>query len=157
MIAIAFAACNNNTETDEEAGSEEVQEVAGRYGDTTWVAMAEWEGSTLIDSLQGKDSMYVKVAGEISSVCQAKGCWMKIDQGGTPVTIKFKDYSYFVPMNSAGYEASVLGMAYRQEVSVAELQEFAKDAEKSEEEIAAITEPEMRYRIMAEGVVIHEK
>ena len=147
-IAVLFLmSCGSNNETEETA-------VEGRYGDTTWVADNAISAATMVDSLAGKDSIYTTVKGEIKAACQAKGCWMSMDAAGQEMIVKFKDYGFFVPMNSAGYQATMQGWAYIDTLSVAEQQEYAKDAEKSEEEIAAISEPLVKLSFTADGVII---
>lgn len=147
-IALAFLmSCGQNNATEEAV-------VEGRYGDTTWVAENAISAATLVDSLTGKDSIFATVSGDIKAACQTKGCWMSMDAAGQDMIVKFKDYGFFVPMNSAGYKATMQGWAYIDTLSVAQQQEYAKDAEKSEEEIAAITEPQVKLSFTANGVII---
>jgi len=105
------------------------------------------------------DSMEITFKGKVNSVCQAKGCWMKLDLGKpeTESFVRFKDYKFFVPMDSKDAEAIIKGKAYKEETSVEELKHYAKDAGKSEEEIAAITEPKVEYTFLADGVLMKKK
>ena len=128
--------------------------ITGDYGQTTWSSTDTLSTEQLVASLQGKDSVFAIVKGEIGSVCQAKGCWMAMDANGQELFVKFKDYGFFVPMNSAGYEATMQGWAYADTVSVKDQIEYAKDAEASAEDIAAITEPKVKLTFMAEGVAV---
>jgi hypothetical protein len=129
-------------------------DIAGDYGNTTWESTESLSTEQLVSSLIGKDSVFATVNGTIGSVCQAKGCWMAMNAGEQEIFVKFKDYGFFVPMNSATHEATMQGWAYADTVSVKDQIEYAKDAEATEEEIAAITEPEVKLTFMAEGVVI---
>jgi hypothetical protein len=105
--------------------------------------------------LKGQDSVRIKVKGNINSCCQAKGCWMKMPiTADNEMTVKFKDYGFFVPKNAAGKPAVIEGWAYKELVSVEELKHFAEDAGSSKEEIAKITKPEERVTFMADGVLI---
>lgn len=115
--------------------------------------MAKYEAMAVGDSIQ------VTFKGEVNSVCQAKGCWMKLDLGKpeTESFVRFKDYGFFVPMDSKGAEAIIKGVAKKEETSVEELQHYAKDAGKSEEEIAKITEPKVEYTFLADGVLLKKK
>ena len=70
------------------------------------------------------------------------------------MTVKFKDYGFFVPKNASGKAAVIDGWAYKELVSVDELKHFAEDAGQSQEEIAKITKPEERVTFMADGVLI---
>jgi Domain of unknown function (DUF4920) len=109
----------------------------------------------LLAQLKKTDSVRVKVKGSINSCCQAKGCWMKMPlTASQEMTVKFKDYGFFVPKNAAGKPAVIDGWAYKELVSVDELKHFAEDAGQSKEEIAKITKPEERVTFMADGVLI---
>lgn len=105
------------------------------------------------------DSMEIAFKGKVNSVCQAKGCWMKLDLGKpeTESFVRFKDYKFFVPMDSKDAEAIIKGKAYKEETSVEELKHYAKDEGKSVEEIAAITEPRVEYTFLADGVLMKKK
>ncbi|MCB0665616.1 MAG: DUF4920 domain-containing protein [Saprospiraceae bacterium] len=112
--------------------------------------------ANLLAALEGQDSVQAKVEGQINNVCQVKGCWMNISDESVqdPVFVQFKDYAFFVPKDAAGKNVIIEGIAYREMTSVEDLQHFAKDAGKSEEEIAKITEPVEEIRFMAKGVLI---
>lgn len=107
----------------------------------------------LYESMDKGDTLAVQYKAEINSVCQMKGCWVRLKLDADEESfIKFKDYAFFLPKDAAGREAVVQGKAYLKEVSVENLKHFAEDAGKSEEEIAKITTPELTYAFMAEGV-----
>ncbi len=104
-----------------------------------------------------QDSIRIKLQGVVKSACQAKGCWMTLPlDGEDELMVKFKDYAFFVPKNSAGKNAVIDGWAYRELVSVDELRHYAEDEGLAEEEINKITEPEERLTFMADGVIIEE-
>jgi hypothetical protein len=105
------------------------------------------------------DSIEIAFKGNIQSVCKKKGCWMKMDLGKPEAEtfVRFKDYGFFVPMDSEGSEAIIKGYAKKEETSVEELKHYAKDGGKSEEEIAQITEPKVEYTFMADGVLLKKK
>lgn len=157
LIAILalLAACGGNAEDSEETST---QTVEGRYGDSTWSVENPITTVSLLDSLKQNDSVFATVSGKISEACQAKGCWMSMDAAGQEIFVKFKDYGFFVPKNSAGYSATMRGWAYADTVSVADQIEKVKDSDKSDKEkdeaIAAITEPKVSLTFMADGVII---
>jgi hypothetical protein len=96
----------------------------------------------LVQKMSNKESIQVKVTGTVMECCQMKGCWMTIDKGdGTTMRVKFKDYGFFVPKNSAGKTAVMEGKATMETTPVDELRHYAEDAGKSTEEIEAIKEP----------------
>ncbi len=106
-------------------------------------------------ALGTRDSAQVKLAGKASAVCQAKGCWMTLPTAdGQQMRVRFKDYAFFVPKDLSGHDVVVSGWAHRSTVTKADLQHYAKDAGKSEKEIAAITQDEQQLTFMADGVLI---
>lgn len=54
----------------------------------------------------------VVVEGTVTNACERKGCWMQIagTDGSHPVRITFKDYAFFVPLDSKGMKARVEGV-----------------------------------------------
>lgn len=122
------------------------------FGEEGALSVAE-----LPDELGDKDSMKVKLKGEVTAACPKKGCWMKVADGESDtVMVRFRDYSFFVPKSSAGSDAVVEGKAFYDTVSVKELKHYAKDAGKSEKEIAAIEEPRVRLAFTADRVLLQE-
>lgn len=103
------------------------------------------------------DTLQVKFKAEVDKVCKKKGCWMtlKLDDSLRSF-VRFKDYGFFVPLNSENRETIVEGKAFVTETSVEELRHYAQDAGKSEKEIAAIKAPEKEYAFMATGVLMEE-
>jgi len=109
------------------------------------------------NTLKEGDTINLKFASSINEVCTKKGCWMKLDLGNNKESmVRFKDYGFFVPLDAASKEVIVNGKAFVKKVPVNELQHYAKDAGKTEEEIAAITEPEFTYAFEANGVLLKE-
>jgi hypothetical protein len=135
-------------------GCQEANTINGSYGNTEWDQSSYISGIELIKALDGKDSLFTTVKGNISAACQAKGCWMNMDVDGNEMLVKFKDYGFFVPKNSANHEAIISGWAYSDSLSVLEQIEIAKDANATAEEIAQINSPKLELQFMANGVVI---
>ena len=97
----------------------------------------------------------VKVEGEVESVCQAAGCWMKIKLAdGKTMRVTFKDYGFFVPKDISGKKVIFEGTPSIKTTSVAELKHYAEDAGKSKEEIAKINEPKTELSFVANGVLV---
>ena len=108
-------------------------------------------------NLKVGDTAFVKFTASVNEVCQAKGCWMRLDLGDDEAMVRFKDYGFFMPKNIADKEVIVNGKAYISEMSVEEQRHYAEDAGKSEEEIAAITEIETTLSFEADGVLVSER
>ena len=118
-------------------------------------ALSAADMMTQYKGLKVGDSISVKFASNINDVCTKKGCWMKLELGNESETmVRFKDYGFFVPLDSKGKEVVVEGKAFVKEVSVADLKHYAEDAGKSKEEIDAITQPKMEFAFEATGVLL---
>ena len=108
-----------------------------------------------LDSKTSSEKFTGKISGKVVEVCQEKGCWMKIEKAdGEKLMVKFKDYAYFMPKNIEGKEVVLEGETIVKEVSVKQLQHYAKDAGKSEEEIKKITSPRKETQFIAKGVLV---
>lgn len=159
-----FSACKSNTNegdaatenaTDSTAVETEIEVSENHYfGDSITEDNAVNIGQ-LLALMEGKDSVNLKISGIATSSCQKKGCWMKMDMGnGQEMRVSFKDYGFFVPKNLNGEEAIIEGVAFVDTIDVPFLKHLAEDAGKTEEEIAAITEPEISVNFTANGVII---
>lgn len=101
-------------------------------------------------SLEGKP---IKLEARVVTACRKKGCWMTIQpkdmsedaaaekkegDAEDDIRVTFKDYGFFVPRHADGALAVMEGQFEREVVSEAHRKHLARDAKKSEEEIAAI-------------------
>lgn len=113
---------------------------------------------TLMQELEDPDKalpVQQKVKGEVTAVCQKKGCWMKMERpSGKAMRITFKDYGFFVPKDLSGRQVVMKGKAYQDTVSAKVRRHFARDEGKSEEEVKQISEPTTRIAFKATGVKI---
>jgi len=123
---------------------EVIDTVGGLNGQALRTALSLFEGRT-----------QVRFEGEITATCPKKGCWMNVASGRDTVFVRFQDYGFFVPTEGVeGKRTIVEGEAFYDTLSVADLRHYAQDAGATEEEIAAITEPELELAFMATGVMI---
>ena len=167
LVVGTFTACNCAGEEKQESSVETVHDghhanavrptsSTGNFGEeiTADNAVAATELPAL---LEGKETVTVKLAGDVESVCQMTGCWMDIDIGNDEtVHVTFKDDGFLMPMDAAGKRAVIEGVATYEEISVDMLKHLAEDEGKSQEEIDAITEPRMEYTLVAKGVILEE-
>ena len=100
------------------------------------------------------DTLDVKFKAVVNSVCQSKGCWMRVALGQDQAMVKFKDYGFFMPKDLAGQEVIMQGKAFVAEVSVDEQRHYAEDAGKTPEEVLAITEPKKTLSFESSGVLV---
>jgi hypothetical protein len=93
------------------------------------------------------------VRAKVKAVCQAKGCWVSIEnKGGADVRVSFKDYAFFVPKDCTGKTVIIKGKASIETTTVEELKHFAEDDGKSKEEIEKITQPKQELVFEASGL-----
>ena len=148
LLALVMGACSS-PKTQEEAAVQSFGAAITEEGSVALTALPEQLATT--------DSLSVKVEGTIQEVCQMKGCWMKMDMGNNQsITVKFKDYAFFVPKDAAGKVAVIEGVVRKEVTSVEQLKHLAEDAGKSQEEIDAITEPKEGYTFEAAGVLLKD-
>lgn len=107
------------------------------------------------NTLKKGDTIEVQFQSNIKAVCKKKGCWMKMELvGDNELFVKFRDYSFFVPLNADNSEAIISGKAFVDIESVESLRHYAKDGGKPAAEIAKITKPEVTFSFLADGVYI---
>lgn len=165
ILLVFVAACNTNSKNTEEVAQEEATEQstanelevveASLYG-AEINADAAITLDEMMAQLETQDSLFVTVQGEINATCKMKGCWMNISMpDGDEMRVTFKDYGFFVPKEGMeGKQATFEGWVKKSIVTEEDRKHFAKDAGKSEEEIAAITGDEEQLAFVADGVVI---
>lgn len=149
---------SNTTESTEQGPSTQVAPAAA--GQTFGAAITP-DGALPISALNvalgTRDSAQVKLVGKAMAVCQAKGCWMTLPTAdGKEMRVRFRDYAFFVPKDISGRTVVVSGWAHRSTVAKADLQHYAKDAGKSDQEVAAITQDEQQLTFMADGVLLQD-
>ncbi len=116
------------------------------------------EATSINEMLKGQDSLHTKIIGTVASVCQKKGCWLKMDAGdGQEMMVRFYDYGFFLPKDCEGKKIVLEGTATMTKTSIEELQHYAQDAGKSDEEIKAITAPETQIAFEATGVLLYNE
>ena len=96
----------------------------------------------------------IKVKGKVVEVCQAEGCWLRMQTTGGTIMIRMKDHAFFVPVDMNGKTIIADGTASQKETSVATLRHYAEDAGKSASEIAAIKEPKKEIELQAKGILV---
>ncbi len=128
---------------------------SSQHGETFELKSDMNETSKIFQDLEVAESLDVQMKGTITEVCQAKGCWMKVNLADEKeVFVKFKDYGFFVPTDSAGKEVVMNGLAFVEEMSVEDQKHYAMDKGANKEEVAKITQPKRTLRFEADGVRI---
>jgi len=105
----------------------------------------------------GGDKYEGKVKGKVVEVCQAMGCWAKLQkEDGSIIMIKVKDHEFAMPKDIVGKTVIAEGEAKMKQTSVAQLKHYAEDAGKSKEEIEKIKEPKTEVLMTIKGVKVVE-
>ncbi len=93
----------------------------------------------------------VLIEAEIQQVCQKKGCFFIARDGATVARVRFQDYGFFIPTDSAGKTVTLAGTVSRVQLSPEQAAHFAEDLGEGATEMAA---PDFEYQIMATAVRI---
>lgn len=161
VLAVAVTACSQKESSEKNADVTEKEAVEvekeGEFLGESFDVKEEIPLINLVSEMNNSDSLIAVVEGKVTEVCQAKGCWMKVElPNGESMRVTFKDYGFFMPKDLAGKSIKMSGVAKKEETDVETLKHFAEDGGKSEEEIAQITEPKMDYKFIASGVKMME-
>ncbi|RIJ42112.1 DUF4920 domain-containing protein [Pontibacter oryzae] len=158
MASILYSCQQNTASTESAAAETSAEALATTYGADFAPGEDIIAADQLLKALAGKDSVETTVQAVINESCQAKGCWMDVKLGNSEtMKVTFKDYGFFLPVEDlTGREVIFRGTAKREMISVEDQRHFAKDAGKSEEEIALITEPREEFRFVADGVKLKQ-
>jgi len=158
LLAMSFGACKdagNQSDNQQNQQAEATQDYVSFGAEITADDAVDAEAMmALYADLKQGDTIAAKFQAPVNSVCKMKGCWMRLAVGEQEAFVKFKDYGFFVPKYLSEVEVIVSGKAYVSQTSVEDLKHFAQDAGKTQEEIDAITEPELSLDFMADGVLV---
>jgi hypothetical protein len=154
-LLISFTACKEAKKSNKVFQKENITYLSYGKKITAENAASKEAMAKKFKDLKKGDTIEMKFVSNINEVCKMKGCWMKLDLGNEKETmVRFTDYGFFVPLNSDKRDVIVEGRAFVSEISVEELRHYAKDASKSEEEIAQIIEPKTTLGFEADGVLM---
>ncbi len=153
IFALVLTACKTEKKADIKSTENDYQFIGNQI--SVGEALTAEKMLEKFNTLKVGDTINAKFASTIKEVCTKKGCWMKLPLNGeTETMVKFKDYGFFMPLDSQGKEVIVDGIAFVKETPVDELRHYAEDAGKSKEEIAKITEPKVEFAFEANGVLL---
>ena len=108
-----------------------------------------------IGSIEEAEGEFIKIRGQVTEVCQAKGCWMILVDGDTYARITFEDYGFFVPTETSMQRTVIFGQLSQRTLSGQQAEHFAQDAG-SQSKIKL--EGEIReYSILARGVQLENR
>ena len=124
-VALVFFVGCKQAEKENKLEISKVQElVFASFGDkiSNEKVLTSKEMLIKFEDMIAGDTINIKFASEIKEVCAAKGCWMKLPLAEEKeAMVRFKDYGFFMPLDSKGKEVVLEGKAFVQTTSVAEL------------------------------------
>jgi len=106
------------------------------------------EAISQLDELAGQS---VVIEAEIQQVCQKKGCFFIARDGEATARVRFQDYGFFIPTDSAGKTVRLAGTLERVELTPEQAAHFAEDLGRESE---AGQMADFEYQIMATAVRI---
>lgn len=101
---------------------------SGTYGQVTKTPFTNVKLSALLKNPTKYRAKLVRVQGVVKDVCRKKGCWLLLGDGKRVMRIRFKGYSFFVPVNSKGYRVSVYGFAKKTTISEKMAKHYAEES-----------------------------
>lgn len=151
FAVLLFTAVNVNAQDDDK---EKVQAAKG----VVYGVVSEEKSPVSADEVKNKlveDKFEGQIKGKVIEVCQAEGCWIRIERAnGIPMMVRAKNHAFLMPENIVGKTVLIEGDAKVKEVSVSQLRHYAEDAGKSEKEISEIKEPVKDVEFSAKGVKV---
>jgi hypothetical protein len=70
----------------------------------------------------------IGTSGSVRAACEKRGCWMEIrdpdDRASAGLTVRFKNYGFFVPLNSRGADVRIQGVVSIQKLSAGQVKEM---------------------------------
>ena len=144
LFVICCIACSQNSKQEERTAFGKTIDTSGTKFVNEWFA-----------TLNGKDSDVCRIKGKIKDVCQAEGCWMNLElPEGKSLLVRMRDHEFTVPKYLSGFNAYISGTAHLDTTSVELLQDYAKDAGQTQDQIDSITEPKIDWVVEADGVML---
>lgn len=113
-----------------------------------------------IDSILANPEAYadksVTVVGDIGAVCPNKGCWMQVTspKGKNSVRMSFKDYAFFVPLDSKGMHVKAEGEVKVQVLSKEDVEHYVGEGAKMDVRPDGTA---FEVSFVAAGVELHRK
>ncbi len=108
-----------------------------------------------ISELDSTDDSMVKIQGQITEVCQAKGCWMILVDGDTYARVTFEDYGFFVPIETSMQRSVVYGVLTESVLTGEQAEHYAQDA--GSKSTLAMTGEVKEYSIVARAVQLENQ
>lgn len=85
--------------------------------------------ATVLENPEAYTKTSVVVEGVVTTACERKGCWMQLATaaGEEGVRVTFKDYAFFVPLDSKGMKARIEGIAEVKKLSKSDADHLSEE------------------------------
>lgn len=117
------------------------------------------EALSLKQAIASLDSLaegeMVKIRGQVTEVCQAKGCWMILVDGDSYARVTFEDYGFFVPIETSMQRSVVYGLLSEHTLSGEQAEHYAQDA--GAQSTLQIEGEVKEYSLVARAVQLEKK
>src|SRR5690606_15073477 len=101
--------------------------------------------SQAIDAFDAHADRAQRFSGRITEVCQAKGCWMMLEDGGKVARVMFGQHDFHIPKDTTG-TAVVHGVLTRRQLTPEQVEHFGTDS------ASGVAVEPVEYRITADGI-----
>jgi hypothetical protein len=88
-----------------------------------------------------------RFSGRITEVCQAKGCWMMLEDDGKAARVMFGDHAFHIPKDTTG-RAVVHGVLSRRQLTPEQVEHLSGDS------ASGVAVEPVEYRIVADGIEV---
>ena len=99
-----------------------------QFGDDLEDGIEEIDFTDLSSRAAELDGQEFVTRGTLRAACTKRGCWMEVrptnDRNGAGLTTRFKNYGFFVPLNSRGAEVKFQFKVNATELSAAQVKEY---------------------------------
>ena len=160
-----MASCSEAPKADSEEGMEVPTEVVAEETEVLvypYFAGAEFDKnaaiteSEVVEMINGFDGTPTELVftTQITETCKKKGCWMNVAAGDENIRVSFKDYDFFVPLDSEGHQTILSGTLFYDTLTVEQLRHYAMDANATQDSLDKILDPIITLSYEATGVYV---
>jgi hypothetical protein len=110
--------------------------------------------SEAVEQIDDVTDKTVVLEGTLKQVCQSRGCWMVVEDAGKSVRVRFVDYGFFVPWESAGKKVRMQGTIKRDTVSEETARHWAEVSDDPDVKPEDIHGDQEVFMMMATAVAI---
>jgi len=104
----------------------------------------------IVSTAEKHHGEFVRITTNVSKVCQRKGCFFIAVEGDVWARIVFEDYSFFLPTDSSGRQATLEGTLTKRVLSDELAKHYAKDLEIK----YSRADPQEEYVVTASSVLL---